>query len=545
MNPDVNSSRVNVSLKTEMMKYTTGVQLARPSSSSDPLLFWKTHKNEYPILSSISKNLLAVPSSSAATQRLFSSATYLTNNEKRNRMKADTLDAAILQVMSNSNLLNANSKMFTQNGEGIDDEEDLEIERTVDTISRTSQIHRASQTRKDETAEYGIEYLITGFSTPPTPVHAATFIKRWKTTDQSAQFGFTYTSVAQAGTPTKGMVGEFQCATYQDALNFRCGFDEHLCSCIAQGTVLRCPCRHFHLDAVLKKTLLPRGEAGIAILTEGELINTKLTTSSLVSIQLQFRNQSIHRIVKDDNCSIATTTITGCFSCGKGALLTATCTSMVHKRIEATVKCPTIGVDFLECGINGVRGKINFHSTQRKIEETCSISCGTVKQEFSLQGELAEEATFDASGLRDRFAEFTQKIGEGGIFDVITGKIAAVWSTITSWIGSGIVIMVVLVIGGMKATNEQIASNLIAGSSTDNGNGPSCKSSRICKVFDQHVRDLSEIERYESEAAVVSFIGTLSKRHRPRADLGLNSLSDSFYDTPASFPSISSFPNNY
>ncbi|CAI2328207.1 unnamed protein product [Caenorhabditis sp. 36 PRJEB53466] len=255
-------------------------------------------------------------------------------------------------------------------------------------------------------------------------------------------------TVAQAGMPNKGMVGEFQCATYQDALNFRCGFDEHLCSCIAQGTVLRCPCGHIHLDAVLKKTLLPRSEAGIAILTEGGLIKTKLTTSSLVSIQLQFRNQSIHRIVKDDNCSIATTTITGCFSCGKGALLTATCTSMVHKRIEATVKCPTIGVDFLECGINGVRGKINFHSTQRKIEETCSISCGTVKQEFSLQGELAEEATFDASGLRDRFAEFTQKIGEGGSFDFITGKIAAVWSTITSWIGSGIVIMVVLVIGG-------------------------------------------------------------------------------------------------
>ncbi|CAI2355773.1 unnamed protein product [Caenorhabditis sp. 36 PRJEB53466] len=72
-----------------------------------------------------------------------------------------------------------------------------------------------------------------------------------------------------------------------------------------------------------------------------------------------------------------------------------------------------------------------------------------MKQEFSLQGELAEEATFDASGLRDRFAEFTQKIGEGGIFDFITGKIAAVWSTITSWIGSGIVIMVVLVIGGV------------------------------------------------------------------------------------------------
>ncbi|CAI2348007.1 unnamed protein product [Caenorhabditis sp. 36 PRJEB53466] len=317
---------------------------------------------------------------------------------------------------------------------------------------------RVNGDRGKHRIEHGVPFLIprtnitlvvTGFSTPPTPVHAATFIKRWKTTDQSAQFGFTYTSVAQAGTPTKGMVGEFQCATYQDALNFRCRFDENLCSCIAQGTVLRGPCRHIHLDAVLKKTLLPRSEAGIAILTEGELIKTKLTTSSLVSIQLQFRNQSIHRIVKDDNCSIATTTITGCFSCGKGALLTATCTSMVHKRIEATVKCPTIGVDFLECGIGGVRGKINFHSTQRKIEETCSISCGTVKQEFSLQGELAEEATFDASALRDRFADFTQKIGEGGIFEVITGKIAAVWSTITSWIGSGIVIMVVLVIGGV------------------------------------------------------------------------------------------------
>ncbi|CAI2355070.1 unnamed protein product [Caenorhabditis sp. 36 PRJEB53466] len=105
--------------------------------------------------------------------------------------------------------------------------------------------------------------------------------------------------------------------------------------------------------------------------------------------------------------------------------------------------------------------------------------------------------------------------------------------------------MIDIMLAEMKATNEQIASILIADSSTDNGNGPSCKSSRICKVFDQHVRELSEIERYESEAAVVSFIGTLSRRHRPRADLGLNSLSDSFYDSPASFPSSSSFPNNY
>ncbi|CAI2352712.1 unnamed protein product [Caenorhabditis sp. 36 PRJEB53466] len=134
MNPDVNSSAVNVSLKTEMMKYRTGVQLARPTSSSDPLLFWKTHKKEYPLLSSISRNLLAVPSSSAATERLFSSATYLTNNQKRNRMKSATLDA-ILQVMANSNLLNVNSKMFTQNEESIDDEEDVETERTTDNTS--------------------------------------------------------------------------------------------------------------------------------------------------------------------------------------------------------------------------------------------------------------------------------------------------------------------------------------------------------------------------------------------------------------------------
>ncbi|CAI2348012.1 unnamed protein product [Caenorhabditis sp. 36 PRJEB53466] len=203
-------------------------------------------------------------------------------------------------------------------------------------------------------------------------------------------------------------------------------------NCIAQGTVLRCPCRHIHLDAVLKKTLLPR-------------IQESIDSSDRERRQLQHCNDDDH----------------GLLLLWKRSVVDCDVYLQVHKRIEATVKCPTIGVDFLECGINGVRGKINFHSTQRKIEETCSISCGTVKQELSLQGELAEEATFDASGLRDRFAEFTQKIGEGGIFDFITGKIAAVWSTITSWIGSGIVIMVVLVIGGFPIRTMLLAYFLL------------------------------------------------------------------------------------
>ena len=61
----------------------------------DPLVFWASEKQTYPLLSEVAADILVIPGSSAPVERVFSSAGESTTG-KRNRLKDENLEREIL-----------------------------------------------------------------------------------------------------------------------------------------------------------------------------------------------------------------------------------------------------------------------------------------------------------------------------------------------------------------------------------------------------------------------------------------------------------------
>ena len=62
--------------------------------TDDPLEWWRTRKNTYPLLATLARRVLAVPATSASAERLFSKA-GLTLTDKRNRLSGDSVELLV------------------------------------------------------------------------------------------------------------------------------------------------------------------------------------------------------------------------------------------------------------------------------------------------------------------------------------------------------------------------------------------------------------------------------------------------------------------
>ena len=60
----------------------------------DPINWWKTHKQEFPLLSSLAHNYLAIMATSVPCEQLFSIA-GLTITKTRNRLNSDSVRACL------------------------------------------------------------------------------------------------------------------------------------------------------------------------------------------------------------------------------------------------------------------------------------------------------------------------------------------------------------------------------------------------------------------------------------------------------------------
>lgn len=78
-------------IKAELKLYNSEAQLA---GDADPLLWWKERAPTYPLLSPVARKWLAVPASSAASERLFSRA-GLTVTDKRTRLGSELVGTLV------------------------------------------------------------------------------------------------------------------------------------------------------------------------------------------------------------------------------------------------------------------------------------------------------------------------------------------------------------------------------------------------------------------------------------------------------------------
>jgi len=73
----------------EYHAYKLEPQLA---AAKDVLDFWRTNEDKYPRLASMAKQYLAVPASSAAVERLFSSVGLVKTDDRENLLDSTTID---------------------------------------------------------------------------------------------------------------------------------------------------------------------------------------------------------------------------------------------------------------------------------------------------------------------------------------------------------------------------------------------------------------------------------------------------------------------
>lgn len=60
----------------------------------DPIIWWKNHCCEFPTLSLMARDFLAIPATSAPSERVFSTCGLIIT-KKRNRMAPELLDALV------------------------------------------------------------------------------------------------------------------------------------------------------------------------------------------------------------------------------------------------------------------------------------------------------------------------------------------------------------------------------------------------------------------------------------------------------------------
>ena len=89
---DLEEGAESESPMTEVEQY---LLIAPTAEAKDIAVFWKRKKDLFPRLYKLARSILAVPATSASSEREFSAAGFLLN-EKRSRLKSETVESLLL-----------------------------------------------------------------------------------------------------------------------------------------------------------------------------------------------------------------------------------------------------------------------------------------------------------------------------------------------------------------------------------------------------------------------------------------------------------------
>ncbi|KAL6734134.1 hypothetical protein Aduo_004705 [Ancylostoma duodenale] len=101
-----------VSLIIEIQQYAILLKQGRPPRECDPVEWWKTHKEQFPILAEAVPKYITPPPTSVDCERLFSLAGLIYNNRRRNRMKGETARMLLLMKAHNNSNVARESKSW-------------------------------------------------------------------------------------------------------------------------------------------------------------------------------------------------------------------------------------------------------------------------------------------------------------------------------------------------------------------------------------------------------------------------------------------------
>ncbi|VDL75199.1 unnamed protein product [Nippostrongylus brasiliensis] len=179
-----------------------------------------------------------------------------------------------------------------------------------------------------------------------------------------------------------------RCDTREDARNMSCPVVD-TCVCYPAETKANCRCKDieigkwFHmlqnrLPIIYPSMTFKLSNSG----TVQAVVKTMTTSEVIVSIQDEL---STEVVTEDDLCTASAETLTGCYSCAKGAQAKVIC--FANKKSQAEVTCGPASFT-IPCGKNGVASTIRFHFSRARIQQWCSIACGKTASSFEIAGIL-------------------------------------------------------------------------------------------------------------------------------------------------------------
>ena len=99
---DVQEDEAPNDIKDEIHKFRSEKQLP---FQANPLDWWKVNSGRFPLLSCIAKKLLAIPATSAPSERVFSTAGHIVNivNKRRASLSSENVEKLVF-LAANKNL---------------------------------------------------------------------------------------------------------------------------------------------------------------------------------------------------------------------------------------------------------------------------------------------------------------------------------------------------------------------------------------------------------------------------------------------------------
>ncbi|AOX47533.1 glycoprotein [Pidgey virus] len=221
-------------------------------------------------------------------------------------------------------------------------------------------------------------------STPPSTGFNKCFIKRdglW-----------TFSECNKRGEYVVGKIGEIQCPDVQSATTSnqmgKCFAKSELIKVQEQNQYISCHANFVNLDSYFRDNVLPVKYGEYLLKTQSDELMMVINGGSLLEIQIDFKNYEILSKSDLNKCFVTFKSLTGCYSCVKGATLEVE-TNTNFGSATGTIKCPSINFQtIIQSSSEPKIQNITLHSNIKSINAKCSIECPEGETDFHIKGEL-------------------------------------------------------------------------------------------------------------------------------------------------------------
>ncbi|KAK6028305.1 Pao retrotransposon peptidase [Ostertagia ostertagi] len=224
-----------------------------------------------------------------------------------------------------------------------------------------------------------LRLTLIGSITPQLPILSSTFME---TSDNIA-----IVKSVHKGQLIPHTAGQLQCATLQDAKDFRCLFASESCKCANGFLKVSCSCPDGNMKRLMEPSPLPQAGKNFLIVHNNGHIFAKLNIGSALQLHIVMENLKLIAQQHKSSCIFQTSDLTGCYSCIPGAIMDLACTSD-EGEVTALITCED-QYQIAKCTPRTKLNKLVFHFSTSHVYTSCSASCPGGSANITIKGTLA------------------------------------------------------------------------------------------------------------------------------------------------------------